>query len=111
MIPEIENELNEMLAELESNQLLIVLTPAPRPMHHGHMIRARAGQNPRWYRELCARFPSSRLRNRSLPDTRIRRRDTLATLRAMIGGGSRSDYALEILRIATRRLQTARRAA
>ncbi len=105
LLPEIAASLQEMLAELESNQLEIVLTPAPRPAHEGHMIRVRAGQNPRWYREHCARFPSSRRRRNPRPDTRVRRRDTVKALRDMLSGGSRSRYAVELCRIAIRRVR------
>ena len=96
--------LAEMLAELASHQLCVVLVPAPDPRHEGHCVRARADQNPRWYRAFCAAHLASRLRRNPRPDTLIKRANTLAVLERLAAGReSRSKYAAELLAIAERR--------
>ena len=97
--------LEMMLAELEGSCLEVVLIPQRRHTNEGGMIRVAASKNALWYRNYCARHLSSRLRSRSLPDTRIKRRATVATLRALINGRSRSKYAPELVRIASRYAQ------
>lgn len=65
-----------LLAELCEYRLEVCLVPAPRPKHPCHMVRAKVSVNPSWYRKLCAkhRSPRKKARNRSKPDTDIRRR-------------------------------------
>jgi hypothetical protein len=96
----------QMLAELESHQLqvcLVPLSPSRRGYNEGGMKRALMDRNPKWYRDLCLRFPSSRVRRHRKPDTRIRRRDILRILtRLAMGLRSRSKYADELRAIAGR---------
>lgn len=94
----------ELLAELESNRLEVALIPARHPRHETHCVRVAIGQNPTWYRRLCAANPSSRRRARALPDTRIRRRDVLAILgRLAAGKPTRSRYVSALKQEAAKR--------
>ena len=77
-----------MLEELESQGLAVELAPAPDARHEMHFIRVVVCRNPPWYRSFCERFLSSRKRCRRLPDTAIRRADTLRALRALLDGES-----------------------
>ena len=96
------NALTEMLNELESHQLQVALVPAKEPKHSMHFIRVAVDKNPKWYRGLCSRYPSSRRRPKF--DTKIRRYDTLRTLtRLLDGNGTSSRYAQDLIRIARNR--------
>ena len=48
---EFMQEAEQMLVDMETNWLEVILTPAPDPQHEGHMIRAVANRNPEWYRK------------------------------------------------------------
>jgi len=50
----------ELLNDLQSQSLQVVLIPAPIKMHSGHMIRSVDNRNPKWYRDLYANFGVSR---------------------------------------------------
>src|SRR3989344_7272207 len=41
-----------LLDELCDHRLEVVLVPAPRPTHQGHMIRVAQSHNPSWYSRL-----------------------------------------------------------
>lgn len=86
MNPEKKVTLQCMLDELEGGGLLVLLAPAPQQRHTGHCVRVVADENPEWYRALCAAHLSSRRRRNPRPDTLIRRRHTLRSLRKMIAG-------------------------
>lgn len=91
-----------LLAELEGNRLEVALVPAPRPSHEGHAVRVAVSRNPAWYRRLCAIFPSSRRRAKSLPDTRVRRANIAAVLSRLAAGAPvRSRYAAHLVKIAS----------
>ena len=45
-------EARYLLERLNVERLVVVLAPAPRQMHPGHMIRVVENENPIWYREL-----------------------------------------------------------
>jgi len=93
-----------MLAELEGQELVVWLTPAPRPSFEGHMVRTCFDKNTPWYRQLCADFPSSRRRRNMHSDTRIKRQNVLAQLRKLAAGGHTKSYiADELTKIAERR--------
>ena len=97
----------ELLAELESHRLEVALIPARHPRHAVHFVRVAVSSNPPWYRRLCARYPSSRRRAKAAPDTRIRRRDVLATLERLAAGlPSRSRYSSDLIRVAVAREST-----
>ena len=92
-----------LLAELEGNQLVVCLVPQRYRTNDGGMIRVALSKNATWYRRFCARHLSSRRRNNSLPDTRIKRRDIVRLLNRLIAGQpTRSQYAPELLREAER---------
>lgn len=101
------SELAVMLAELESHQLqvmLVPLNPRLRGYNEGGCKRVACDRNVKWYRDLCLRHLSSRVRNHKKPDTKIKRRDILRILgRLADGRGSISKYAPELLAIGRRR--------
>lgn len=90
-----------MLAELESNQLTVVLAPSKRRDRREYdMIRVAASRNATWYQRFCAKHPSDRKRRNLAPDTKIRRKDIVRILTRLVNGlPSRSKYAEELKRI------------
>lgn len=94
-----------MLAELESHCLEVQLVPCRRRVNEGGCVRVAVSKNCAWYRRFCAAHPSSRIRAKAAFDTRIKRRNVLRTLNAMIAGHSRSKYAAELGRIASKYAQ------
>jgi hypothetical protein len=105
----LNNALNEMLAELETYRLEVVLVPCRRFVNEGGMIRVAAGKNAKWYSEFCYDHSSSRARVHRLHDTKIKRRNVLRLLnRLILTGESRSKYAGEIRGIAMRRVNQSR---
>ncbi len=98
--------LTEILCQLESHQLTTILVPCKRPSNEGGCIRVNADENPRWYRRLCEKYPSSRVTRRGKHDTVLRRANVLCTLRVMSSGkNSRSKYAPELRQIAAKILK------
>jgi hypothetical protein len=103
----------DMLAELESSQLEVVLIPSQDPdiADRGGMIRAVQMANPEWYSELCSRFTRGHQSRKRTPnhDTVIDRRSTLAALRRLVNylevssvyGARLEDFITEKLRHAT----------
>jgi hypothetical protein len=78
------NVFAEMLSDLESNRLEVVLTPARDARHIGHCVRVAASVNPLWYRNHCARYASQRTRYKGGKfKTKVKRRDTLKTLKRL----------------------------
>ena len=97
--------LDEMYYELSTEQLEVCLVPEYQHDDDmsGRMIRAVTGQNPDWYKELCARYPSTRKR-RKRDDTKIKRAYTLVLLeRMMRRGKSMSMYVEDLLEVARER--------
>lgn len=92
--------LEQMLAELESNQLQVMLAPSKRGGREGDMIRVACSKNCNWYRMFCGRHSSDRLRRNSLFDTRIKRRETVRALMQLIAGVPAGKYGPELLQIA-----------
>ena len=92
----------QLLSELESHQLQVVLAPSRRrDRRETDMIRVCADKNPPWYSRLCGQHLSSRGSRRGKPDTRLRRQNILRQLRLLAEGGvSRSKYAPELERVA-----------
>ncbi|HQF38821.1 MAG TPA: hypothetical protein PK322_06860 [Opitutaceae bacterium] len=94
----------ELLAELESHRLEVALVPARHPRHEMHFVRVVIGQNPPWYRRICAANPSSRRRAKTAPDTRVRRANVLAVLGSLAAGKpTRSRYVSALKQEAARR--------
>lgn len=92
-----------MLADLEGSRLEVVLAPSKRGGRDWDMIRVAANKNCAWYRSFCARHPSGRTRKNNCPDTRIKRRNTLRALRAMIAQKPGGIYEAELHRIAEKK--------
>lgn len=105
----LRNALNEMLAELETYRLEVILVPQRRHTNEGGMIRMAAGKNPKRYSEFCYDHSSSRVRVHLKHDTRIKRRNVLRLLnRLILTGKSRSKYAGCIRGLALRRVNLSR---
>lgn len=97
------NPLREMLNELESHQLQVVLVPLNpklRGYNEGGCRRVCSDLNPKWYRQLCAANPSSRGVRRGGFDTRIRRFNTLRALRQMLRKAPAGKYEAQLRAIA-----------
>ena len=80
-----------MLNDLESFELHVVLVPQRRFTNEGGMIRVVANRNAPWYREFCATYTSTRLRQHKKHDTAIRRKDTLRALKKLIALATPND--------------------
>lgn len=94
---------HQMLAELESHQLhviLVPLNPRLRGYNEGGMKRVCADRSPRWYATFCSQFPSSRGVRRGGFDTRIKRRNTLRALRQIAAGIPAGKYEQDLRAIA-----------
>jgi len=92
-----------LLSQLESHQLQVILVPLnPRLRNYndGGCKRVLADQNPKWYRQFCARHPSSRGVRRGKLDTRIRRANVPRALRQIIAGKPAGKYEEELKSIA-----------
>lgn len=92
----------QMLGELESSCLEVVLVPSRQRVNECGCIRVAVSRNATWYRRFCARHASGRIRNNAAFDTRIKRRNVVRTLNAILRGRARSKYVPELLRIAAR---------
>src|SRR4051794_35935647 len=87
----------EMLNDLETWRLEVVLIPAPDPQHSCHRVRCVQSQNPVWYRKFCELYPSGRQRRSWKPDTRIKREQTVRALKRIIDGDYSGEYADRLL--------------
>jgi len=78
-----------MRDELKASGLDVVLVDAPQQAHAGHKVRVVQGENPTWYRDLCAEYPVRRTRPRKnlRPDTLIRPREVLRSLQRLYSTG------------------------
>ena len=78
--------LRQMLADLSSHRLEVILAPSKRDemAQRGGMIRVVLDANAAWYQKMCADYPSSRKRDNRAPDTAIRRGDTIHALEDML---------------------------
>jgi len=54
------NQALNLISDLQSQNLQVILIPAPEPMFQGHMIRSVNNRNPKWYRNLYADHSVSR---------------------------------------------------
>jgi hypothetical protein len=94
----------QMLNELESHRLEVVLVPLNprlRGWNEGGMKRVVADRGPAWYRRLCNAHASSRGVRRGKFDTRIRRANVLRALTRMIDGDRyRGKYKDELVAVA-----------
>ncbi len=101
---ELSREVELMLGELESFRLVVALVPQRTWTNEGGMVRCVVERNARWYRDFCEAHASSRIRAKSAFDTRIKRRGTVETLKAILNGRSESKYTSHLLAIARRRV-------
>jgi len=98
------NGLITMLNQLESHRLevmLVPLNPNRRGWNEGGCRRCLADQNAKWYRDFCARFPSSRGTRKGGFDTVIRRANVLSALNRLVSGaGYGGKYRDELVAVA-----------
>ncbi len=85
----------DLLDELESSYLEVVLIPAPERKHAEHYIRAVQSQNAQWYRKFCEEYVSNR--KGSKLRTRIKRRATIKALEKLANGINDSIYTERLL--------------
>jgi hypothetical protein len=98
---------DQLLNELESSRLEVVLVPQKRRTNEGGCIRVCANKNATWYQRFCAQFISSREVRRGKLDTRIKRRNTERVLRAIAEGQTpASVYFDRLLPFLTQRART-----
>ena len=98
------DHLTEMLCDLESNPLVVVLAPSRRhDRNEMDQIRVVVSRNPSWYRSLCGANISKRGTRHGKFDTAIRRQNILRILtRLSEGKPTRSKYAPELIKIANK---------
>lgn len=95
-----------MIGELEAGKLEVVLIPAPSPRHSLHMVRAVVNRPPVWYRVICSRYASGRIRAKRKFDTKIKRKNVLELLYATFNGNKpKSKYLPDILSTLKKRLE------
>lgn len=76
----------EMLYELQSNRLEVILVPQDEPVNVGACIRVAIAFNCQWYRELCGAFESNRKRKYKKFKTKVKRKRIEHILLRMISG-------------------------
>lgn len=99
------HELEQMLNELETHRLLVVLAPLNpklRGYNEGGCKRVCVDKSPRWYARFCANHQSSRGIRRGKFDTKIKRRNTERALRQLLAGQPAGKYAPDLMAIARR---------
>lgn len=79
----LEETARSMLDDLRAFRLDVVLAPA---RYGDGMVRIVQGKNPPWYRELCARHTSTRVRRNKRHDTSIKRARVYHALECMVRG-------------------------
>ena len=85
----------EMLEELRSRKIKVILVPNPEKPDSVHKLRAVEISNPAWYQELCAQYPART--HRKKPSTIIRRSCVLRGLQELAEGRMQSLYAERLL--------------
>ena len=103
-MPYEHHALLEMLDELETQRLEVVLIPQPDPANPGACLRAVAAVNPAWYRRICAAFESRRKRHYRKFKTKVKRAEIRRVLAALCEKKTtQSIYAKWLLNEAARR--------
>lgn len=90
----------QMLQDLLSGYLEVVLIPAPDEAHSGHCVRAAQSVNAEWYQEFCSQYKSCTgrgRRRRSRPRTFIKRANTIKALEDIIDGRKTGIYIERLL--------------
>ena len=106
--PELSTVLDEMAFEFGESYHEVILLPSKIETcaNDGGCIRVATNRNPKWYREMCARFPKKRGRARKKPRTHIKKEEVLVTIQRLAGRGvSTSKYCPYILDEARRRFE------
>lgn len=85
----------DLLEDLESNSLEVVLIPAREQKHSLHFIRCVQYQNAEWYRKFCEKYISARKGFKIR--TRIKRQATIKALQKIANGINDSTYTERIL--------------
>jgi hypothetical protein len=102
-----KREISDMLAELESYRLEVALVPQKYPSNVGACNRVAININAQWYRDFCACYHSTRKRENNAHDTKIKRKNVVGTLNAILRGTARSQYVNHFLTIARNRIKRA----
>lgn len=76
----------ELLDELESSHLEVILVPQRTHTNEGGCVRVAISKNAQWYRRFCSIYSSSRARKNAAFDTKIKRARTVAALRSIASG-------------------------
>ena len=78
--------LKEMLGELKANKLEVILIPSQTDRRKsGCRTRAVNSRNPKWYRELCAKYPRHNADPQKIKvQTQVRRKTILSVLKRLI---------------------------
>lgn len=93
--PEVQAVALEMLEELRSRRLTVILVPNPEKPDSIHKLRAVEISNPAWYQELCAQYPART--HKKKPSTIIRRSCVLKALQELAEGRNSSLYTERLL--------------
>lgn len=99
----LRNAFYEMLDELYQYNLEVCLVPSRYKEYaiRGAKIRSVINCNPAWYKKLCDKYQSSRIRRSIKSDTRIRRQNIINILERVAGGLNSSSYYLnDLIKIA-----------
>lgn len=87
----------QMQAEFEAHRLTVWLAPCKTFANQGGMIRVVVDQNAKWYRQLCAKYPTNRWEG----DTQIKRANISRVLERLVQGlPSRSKYVHDLFSLA-----------
>lgn len=85
-----------LLEDLSQHHLEVTLVDPNWSTHVGHKIRQTMDTNPRWYTDLCAKYPNKRKGKRNFrngaPDTDIRRKFVLKSLERLSQGVCKYEY-------------------
>lgn len=106
--PELSSALDEMAFEFSESYHEVILLPSriESTAKDGGCIRVATNRNPKWYRDMCARFPKKRGRARKKPRTHIKKGEVLVTIQRLAQRGvSTSKYCPYILDEAKRRFE------
>lgn len=110
MTEELRCALEEMLNDLEAHKLevqLAPLNPRLRGWSEGGMKRVVVDAPPRWYRKMCGENLSQRAVRRGKPDTVLKRKNILRSLRRLLANEDAGIYGPQILKAAKKLAATA----
>ena len=116
--PELVVHIHEMIHELKLYTFKATQVPDTRPTAiEGHNIWVTEIKNPKWYSQLVRKYPKRRKkwkqrqwewqRRSQYFDSLIVRKDILRTLHHLMGKGTVSKYAVDLLEVARERYNSA----